>query len=666
MQQKLALCLDGTWNAQDSGTNIYHLSNLIVEGAVTKGGQTWSQLVYYQEGVGTGMLDQVTGGAFGIGLSRNVREAYDWLIEHYCDGDEIYIFGFSRGAFTARSLVGLISKCGLLRRGAPMPPEELWHAYQILGRLCNSRSGMEPAPSWWERIAGKPKPPFRNIQDLRPLEPWEKGKPVDVKPPANRAEELLVQWSRRVPIHCVGVFDTVGALGLNALAIPWVRDVTAQFHDARLTTLVTHGFQALAIDEHRASFVHVPWYRETGSGIPEGKTHNGGRIEQRWFVGAHSNVGGGYEDGVLSQHALAWMIQETSALGLDYRPIGKGDPNPALPFSCHQCQPLQTTKKGVEDLADQGPTLRDSFSEFAGGIWKHFIRAKREYRHIAPSPELQNGKMAKSLNETVDSSVRDFAKADPTYNPPNLWRYRKDREAEFSGKPPAHRYGEPGLRWWALLAVWLALIALAGGKLGELLDGRLNNGGSVWSWRLALVAPLIAFLVEDGPRSGRDGGRETPGLDGLVSGHSTRSDRGGGGRHRHRRLLYRLGLAPTRPAELEQPVLAAGARRAVDLFPGGHGVGRRSDDGCRPGVDRAPAVGADTRGREGTPRQVGRDLRRGRAIGAHARGPVPVAGYSRLCPQLYVASLRGQLAGALALPSRFRSERKLLRNPFQG
>ncbi|PYQ62697.1 MAG: hypothetical protein DMF53_12410, partial [Acidobacteria bacterium] len=496
LPQRLVLCLDGTWNEQDSGTNIYHLSNLIVEGAVTKEGQTWHQLVYYQEGVGTGMLDRVTGGAFGIGLSRNVREAYDWLIEHYCDGDEIYVFGFSRGAFTARSLVGLISKCGLLRRGAPMPPEELWHAYQILGRLCNSRSGMEPAPSWWERIAGKPKPPFRNIQDLRPLEPWEKGKPVDVKPPANRAEELLVKWSRRVPIHCVGVFDTVGALGLNALAIPWVRDVTAQFHDARLTTLVTNGFQALAIDEHRKSFAHVPWYRETASSVPEGETSNGGRIEQRWFTGAHSNVGGGYEDDVLSQHALAWMIKETSSLGLEYRPIGKGDPNPAVPLPCQRCLPLQKAKKGEGNFADQAPPLRDSFSELAGGIWKHFIRAKREYRRIAPPPELQNGKMARSLNEKVDSSVSDFAQAARTYNPPNLWRYRKDREPGFSGEPPVHRYGDPSLRWWALLAVWLGLIALAGGKLGELLDGRLNNGGSVWSWRLALLAPLIAFLVD--------------------------------------------------------------------------------------------------------------------------------------------------------------------------
>jgi hypothetical protein len=495
MQQKLALCLDGTWNAQDSGTNIYHLSNLIVEGAVTKEGQTWHQLVYYQEGVGTGMLDRVTGGAFGIGLSRNVREAYDWLIEHYCDGDEIYIFGFSRGAFTARSLVGLISKCGLLRRGAPMPPEQLWHAYQILGRSCDSRSHMEPAKSWWERIWGKPKRPFRALQDLR-RETWEKSPPLPLHKPANRAEELLVQWSRRVPIHCVGAFDTVGALGLNALAIPWVRDHTAQFHDARLTTLVTNGFQALAIDEHRKSFAHVPWYQETASSVPEGETSNGGRIEQRWFTGAHSNVGGGYEDDVLSQHALAWMIKETSSLGLEYRPIGKGDPNPAVPLPCQRCLPLQKAKKGEGNFADQAPTLRDSFSELAGGIWKHFIRAKREYRRIAPPPELQNGKMARSLNEKVDSSVSDFAQADRTYNPPNLWRYRKDREPGFSGKPPVHRYGDPSLRWWALLAVWLGLIALAGGKLGELLDGRLNNGGSVWSWRLALLAPLIAFLVD--------------------------------------------------------------------------------------------------------------------------------------------------------------------------
>ncbi len=302
-KQRLILCLDGTWNQRDSGTNIYHLSNLIEEGVVEGGGETWRQRVYYQQGVGTGLLDSVTGGAFGFGLSRNVRHAYDWLVEHYCDEDEIYVFGFSRGAFTARSLVGLIAKCGLLRRGAPIPPEELWHAYQILGRHCDERTGMEPAPNWWERIAGKQKPPFRELQVLR-REAWEKSSRLRLHRPANRAEELLITWSRRVPIYCVGVFDTVGALGIDSLAIPWLRDSTAQFHDARLNTLVVNGFQALAVDEHRASFSHIPWYRETGSGIPADQTVNGERLEQRWFVGAHSDMAAASR--TTSSRSLRW------------------------------------------------------------------------------------------------------------------------------------------------------------------------------------------------------------------------------------------------------------------------------------------------------------------------------------------------------------------------
>src|SRR5882724_12703038 len=106
VKQRLVLCLDGTWNQQDSGTNIYHLSNLIYEGVAKDG---CLQCIYYQQGVGTGVLDSVTGGAFGLGLSSNVREAYDWLVEHYQDDDEIYVFGFSRGAFTDRKSTRLNS-----------------------------------------------------------------------------------------------------------------------------------------------------------------------------------------------------------------------------------------------------------------------------------------------------------------------------------------------------------------------------------------------------------------------------------------------------------------------------------------------------------------------------------------------------------------------------
>src|ERR1700712_3678408 len=274
--------------------------------------------------------------ALGSGFSRNFPQPLNGWVGNYWDGNEIYVFGFSRGAFTARSLVGLVAKCGLLRRGAPIPPDELWHAYQILGRHCNVKTGMDPDRNWWERIAGKRKKPFRALQELR-RETWERSEKIHLQTPANRAEQLLLNWSRRVPIHCVGVFDTVGALGVDALAIPWLRDHTAQFHDASLTSLIVNGFQALAIDEHRASFAHIPWYAKPNAGD---KTVNGGHLEQRWFVGAHSNIGGGYENAALSQPALAWMIEETHRLGLQFRRQGKDDPDPAKPLPCHECQPL--------------------------------------------------------------------------------------------------------------------------------------------------------------------------------------------------------------------------------------------------------------------------------------------------------------------------------------
>ena len=107
-QKRLALFLDGTWNSVDSNTNVWRMRALAA--AKSKDGKP--QLVYYEVGV-NGFL----GGVFGQGLDDNIRLAYDWLIENYNDGDEIFIFGFSRGAFTARSLAGLIAIDGILKAG---------------------------------------------------------------------------------------------------------------------------------------------------------------------------------------------------------------------------------------------------------------------------------------------------------------------------------------------------------------------------------------------------------------------------------------------------------------------------------------------------------------------------------------------------------------------
>jgi uncharacterized protein (DUF2235 family) len=495
--------LDGTWNKRDSGTNVYHISNLVQEGRVkdSQTGREWFQIIYYDEGVGTGLLDNVSGGGFGIGLSENIRQAYDWLVEKYRDAkegrpaDEIYVFGFSRGAFTARSLVGLIAKCGLVCRGAPISPEQLWSGYRLLGSRGNPRSDSKtkPAENWWERLTGgAPKIPFRSLWELK-RDSWETDRTEAVKPAENLAEKLLVTWSRRVRIRCVGIIDTVGAMGVDMLAIPWLREKTARFHDTQLSTMVQNGFHALGIDEHRANFVHIPWRRSK-----KGKWPQDGKIEQRWFVGAHSNIGGGYDDDVLAQFPLAWMLKECRDLGLVLRAPATPQADPLTPPPLDLCLPLLSPEKGVDCLRDTPPRVRDSFAEIAHGIWKHLIRSKPEYRRIGPPLELDNGQPSESVNESVDPSawkllVADQSSAKP-YNPPNLWAYRqkpnlpdKKIAAELTYAPPRHHYLQ-GIGSYVWLIVWLGLLAMTGCALDRCLHV---------PWHiLAIALPLLALFAD--------------------------------------------------------------------------------------------------------------------------------------------------------------------------
>lgn len=500
-RQRLILCFDGTWNKRDSGTNVYHLSNLICEGDVgVSNGVLWTQKIKYDEGVGTGLLDAVSGGAFGSGLSDNVREGYDWLVENYHgaddpnEADEIYIFGFSRGAFTARSLVGLIGKCGLLCRGAPISLEQLWEGYQILGRYPSSRVGGVSEKNWWERIVGLPEKPFRELWEVK-REKWESQDPPPKKP-ENRSEQLLHDWSRRVPITCVGVFDTVGSMGVDALAIPWLRTTMAKFHDTTLSSIIVNGFHALAIDEHRANFVHIPWHGKADGGTASPTTSLDGTIEQRWFAGAHSNIGGGYENDLLAHFPLNWMIRECEKLGLVFRADRKRIEQPPI----DKFRPLTTPKpSALAGVRGDKPHVRDSFAEFAGVLWQHVLRVKREYRQIAPPPELHHGKPMQSVNETVDDSVLKLVgssqKEAGPYNPPNLWEYRK-RKGQECGPSPTHTY--VGCGGMGYLALWMIIIGFGGYGLGEVVYhfslGKPGNGPL--SWFLAFALPIFAVFVD--------------------------------------------------------------------------------------------------------------------------------------------------------------------------
>jgi uncharacterized protein (DUF2235 family) len=484
--RRLIVCLDGTWNNRDDSTNVLHHFGLTKECRDSKvDGNRVTQLKFYLEGVGTGPLDSITGGGFGFGLETNVRAAYNWLVQNYEDetaftpADEIYIFGFSRGAFTARSLVGFISTCGLLRRGAPLTVNELWRTYCLLGRAREHHSG--PLTDLF------PDPPlrFRRITDLI-WDPWlirqkEAASPhAEGQVPGQRAakltptEALLVCCSRRVKITYLGVYDTVGAVGWDALAIPGIRSRLALHHNMRPTTLIQRCRHALAIDEHRSSFKHTPFvaYISGDTAAGELKRIEGDftarkeaqvdavgalasawtrKIEQRWFVGAHSNVGGGYESNPLAQQPLVWLLDGAREAGL----VCDRFSNPAPPDK------------------QLGP--RDSFIEFAPPYWTTMLRAKRTYRVIDPDPEIRAERrqrkessafMLVNINEQVDpNAIAYWANQKDVAPPPNLVEYARRKKARgndlttLAGRRPRHPWMGNGFVPYIMLALWATLAA---------------------------------------------------------------------------------------------------------------------------------------------------------------------------------------------------------------
>ena len=124
--KRLAVLLDGTYNEPDDNTNVWRLHSMLA----SQDPQGNAQLSYYDAGVGTHWYDKIRGGAVGVGIKKNIQQAYQWLVRNYDDGDEIYVFGFSRGAFTARSLTGMLAKCGLLIPGSPMPVLQVYKRYE--------------------------------------------------------------------------------------------------------------------------------------------------------------------------------------------------------------------------------------------------------------------------------------------------------------------------------------------------------------------------------------------------------------------------------------------------------------------------------------------------------------------------------------------------------
>jgi Uncharacterized alpha/beta hydrolase domain (DUF2235) len=272
--KRIVICYDGTWNAL---TDPQEVTNVVRVGqAVKKADENGSaQIVYYNAGVGSGgPLDRFLGGVFGLGLRDNVKRGLAYLTLNWEEGDEIYIFGFSRGAYSARALAGVITAIGGVPRKEHFDCiEEIWSFYRLTPRQRRD-------------------PEYRKKY---------------------RIDERVDRSSARFLIKCLAVWDTVGSygipagLGLGGLArkfTSWTRG----FHDNRLHPQIEVGLQALAIDEQRRSFAPTTWVGEHPSGT-DGQT-----VEQVWFVGAHSNVGGGYHRTGLSDLALIWIMARVESL----------------------------------------------------------------------------------------------------------------------------------------------------------------------------------------------------------------------------------------------------------------------------------------------------------------------------------------------------------------
>lgn len=360
--KRLALFLDGTWNDISTNTNVWRMMALC-QSHDEKGTE---QRTYYDVGV-----SGVRGGGFGKGLVENVLEAYQWVVKNFEEGDEIFLFGFSRGAYTARTLAGFVAKYGVLNAGSPLGIGQLFERYQD-----------DTKPTLYE---------LDNLAD-------------------NGEFSLSVEdkWIRQFCIHShikmVGVWDTVGALGIPVGSIDGYSKSTMKWMHTGLRTPIQNAFHVLAVDEHRGKFAPTLWTVKRTT--KHSRTIK--NIEQRWFPGAHANVGGGYYSDPLTQRPLRWMMAKAKNLGLEFKRM------PAQLNDIHNAK------------------IADSYKEFIKGLYR--LTSSRYYRPIGIGTKVVENVESYPLFETIDSSVFDRMKHNAQYRPANILAWIEANDYDWKSR----------------------------------------------------------------------------------------------------------------------------------------------------------------------------------------------------------------------------------------
>jgi len=260
MSKRILFCSDGTWDNSGNNTNVYKIYKAMQVSA--------DQIPFYDDGVGSDgtPIDRLLGGAFGTGLFQKVKDGYSKIAQVYEKGDQIFIFGFSRGAYTARSIAGMIASCGL------------------------------PTSNFTDQVVDTAFQAYREKDDRARL--------------LAGLSQSCAMFNPQITM--VGVWDTVGSLGIPSL-LGAVDPILYGFLDTSLSPAVQNAYHALAIDERRMEFPATLW---SSKPVP------GQTLEQVWFTGVHCDVGGSYPndpDGTsLSDITLAWMMGKATALGVTF------------------------------------------------------------------------------------------------------------------------------------------------------------------------------------------------------------------------------------------------------------------------------------------------------------------------------------------------------------
>ncbi|MDX2276521.1 MAG: DUF2235 domain-containing protein [Hyphomonadaceae bacterium] len=325
--KKLVICCDGTWQRVYRGelTNVA----LTARSIATRDANNIAQIVYYSAGVGADLgSSNLWNGMTGADLDQHLLDAYLFLNLNYEPGDQIFLFGFSRGAYTVRTLAGLLRKCGVLRRDSVDKADDALELYRDR-KLAKDSAIVER---------------FRAAHAIA----WPRLSAPLIKPP----HDLRIAY--------LGVWDTVGSLGIpSVLPIPINLNRRYQFHDTELSRSVEAARHAVAIDERRGAFKPALWSNVDKFNWPGRPA----RVLQAWFPGDHGGVGGGPARG-LSNCSLMWVIEGAEQAGLAF----SREPGSVLSACLAEIDPIGApvkSGKGFSILDLTGARWRKGLATFA-------------------------------------------------------------------------------------------------------------------------------------------------------------------------------------------------------------------------------------------------------------------------------------------------------------